>query len=616
MSVTRTLFVLVLLPLAICPVTASAQLNKADEYIKAGNYPEAASLLEGFISKGMAGQPALIDLAFCYIKMHDHARAEVVYQKLIPREKPHSLQYFYYGEVLRYLKKYDEARMQYAYYLEHHPDDHYAKNCLISCDSLKRWDQINTEVSCRNAAEINTPFDEICPVAVGEKLYYLSNKHAVLLKNMAGSVIADTGLYSVFIAGADGVEADRSFGDSVSYQSLSIRDGMFAIGGKPVSIAAGGLQFGLPGIFIRGKNHKWSRFVPAETPETSVINHPCIARSGNRIYFAGDIPGGLGGTDLYYADFNGEYWTKAINLGSVINTPGNEMFPVISAEGDTLYFSSDGHPGYGNLDIFRSTRKGFDWGVPINQGSPVNSEANDFGFIFAGDYGKACFASNRHRDSKGGYDIFYCQLGETRPVILPEIVEEVKLPSLPSDTIHVFYRTASAEIDSSFGGSLDHILQLLRGNPEWKLNIVTWADTRGSGVKNMNLCMKRIFTISNWFITRGIDSTRMLKYPSGETGSPVMKQIRYHVQLGYVKKDNEHDYFRRKAAVAEVKSFRGKNGIYYYTGQGSMEEMSALAALLQEKTHLKPIVAGFYNNYYIPESRFAPFRRADLYFTR
>lgn len=125
------------------------------------------------------------------------------------------------------------------------------------------------------------------------------------------------------------------------------------------------------------------------------IGYPSINEEGNVLYFASDMPGGHGGYDIYKTlkDDQGQ-WSDPINLGPVINTPFNESYPYIA--GNILYFSSYGHPGFGGFDVFYSIidEEG-NYSEPVNMGAPINSSADDFGFIIEEDYTRGFFSSNR-----------------------------------------------------------------------------------------------------------------------------------------------------------------------------------------------------------------------------
>jgi outer membrane protein OmpA-like peptidoglycan-associated protein len=152
-------------------------------------------------------------------------------------------------------------------------------------------------------------------------------------------------------------------------------------------------------------------------------SQPSLASDGRTLYFASDRKGGRGGVDLYVTvkDPVTGVWSKPENMGPVINTQGDEKSPFIHSDFQTLYFSSDGHPGVGGFDIFLS-RKGDDgkWSEPKNIGIPINTERDDLGFFVSTDGHLGYFASNEpgraNGKSVGKYDIYSFELyKEARP---------------------------------------------------------------------------------------------------------------------------------------------------------------------------------------------------------
>ena len=168
----------------------------------------------------------------------------------------------------------------------------------------------------------------------------------------------------------------------------------------------------------RGKN--WKEPVMIELSDSMGYSegHPATNRRGQFIVFASDMPGGLGGKDLWITLYNKreKSWGKPKNLGSEINTAGDEKFPTIGTDG-SLYYSSDGLPGIGGLDMFRAEKTGtamqFQWASPTNVGSPLNSSKDDHGIIFtkgsAGYFSSSRLGKNE-QDMKS--DIFKFDLPE------------------------------------------------------------------------------------------------------------------------------------------------------------------------------------------------------------
>lgn len=141
--------------------------------------------------------------------------------------------------------------------------------------------------------------------------------------------------------------------------------------------------------------------VPFNSDEYST-GHPSLTKDDKLMYFVSDMPGGFGGTDVYVVQYNGGTFGTPVNLGPEINTAGNEMFPYVDERGN-LYFSSDGHPGLGDLDIFYAQLSDGSKlkGKIKNLGTPVNSSKDDFGFIADGERKMGYLSSNRKR---GGTD--------------------------------------------------------------------------------------------------------------------------------------------------------------------------------------------------------------------
>jgi hypothetical protein len=123
---------------------------------------------------------------------------------------------------------------------------------------------------------------------------------------------------------------------------------------------------------------------------------PSLTPDGERIYFSSDIPGGVGGMDLYYCDRHNNDWDQPVNLGPVINTPKNESFPFACKFGK-LYFTSDGHQGFGGKDLFYTQEINGEWINPVHLDSAINSPADDFGICVDSTYKSGYFSTNRRK---------------------------------------------------------------------------------------------------------------------------------------------------------------------------------------------------------------------------
>jgi hypothetical protein len=178
-------------------------------------------------------------------------------------------------------------------------------------------------------------------------------------------------------------------------------------------------------FFSASNNGKWSLPVNLGSPvnTSSWESQPSITADGKMLFFSSNRPGGIGGKDLWYSVYKqNKKWSVPKNLGSTINTPGDEMSPFIHFDGKTLYFSSDGRPGMGGLDIYISRmQEDSSWTKPINLGYPINTFNDEMGLTIESSGQKAYFSSKR--DDLGGKNIYSFNLYES---IRPDPVAYLK----------------------------------------------------------------------------------------------------------------------------------------------------------------------------------------------
>jgi len=134
-------------------------------------------------------------------------------------------------------------------------------------------------------------------------------------------------------------------------------------------------------------------------------SHACLSPDGKRLYFSSNRKGTLGGNDIWYSEWDGQKWGMPVNLGPTINTPGQEYYPFVHADGRTLYFSSNYHEGFGGLDLFMSTWDGTQWTAPKNLGSPLNTVDEEHS-IFVSASGKKGYINSTRPGGYGKNDIY------------------------------------------------------------------------------------------------------------------------------------------------------------------------------------------------------------------
>lgn len=137
-------------------------------------------------------------------------------------------------------------------------------------------------------------------------------------------------------------------------------------------------------------------------------SHPAVSASGDRLVFSSNRPGGFGESDLWQCRWTSNGWSTPENLGQRVNTSGREETPFLHAGGSSLYYSSSGHPGFGDLDLFLSRRTGSRWESPLNLGRPINGQGPDLGLVMANDSRQGIYASRA--EGRTDMDLYGCRL--------------------------------------------------------------------------------------------------------------------------------------------------------------------------------------------------------------
>lgn len=320
---------------------------------------------------------------------------------------------FYYAQSLKANARYDEARKQLDELIKRTSNEALRNRAQMEYNGLAYLEKLREKPSyyrVKNLETLNSAQSEYNPVFLNNELYFTSSRGNGKLYAATGTPF--TNLYKVASRGA--------IVDIATVAPLPSFINMPNVNNGCVTFSPDGRTM----VFARGNSGKRkggddvdlyiSRFRNGQWTEPQIItggvntpdfwdSTPAFSPDGRTLYFASNRKGGFGGTDLYSAqmDSRGRF-SRVRNLGPEINTPGNEMFPYMAEDGK-LYFASDGHPGFGGLDLFVVKRSG---GKTIieNLGEPMNSAGDDFGiFLFRPDRG--FFTSNRE-GGKGDDDIY------------------------------------------------------------------------------------------------------------------------------------------------------------------------------------------------------------------
>ena len=237
---------------------------------------------------------------------------------------------------------------------------------------------------------------------------------------------------------------------------------------------------------------------------------PSISPDGNALYFCSNRPDGYGGIDIYISHKNVKgYWEEAENLGPNINTAADEQSPFIHADNKTLYFSSNGWPGFGGADLFVSRkRSNGEWSKPINLGYPINTYDNE-GNISVASNGQDAFIASDRRDSRGGLDIYKVLLAEkTRGFIKEDTADFIVQVNQTQNFNNVLFEINS-DIIKFAGKELDSIAVYLLTNKKATILIEGHTDNTGNAAQNLVLSNKRAEAIKQWLMAHKIEATRI-----------------------------------------------------------------------------------------------------------
>ncbi len=394
-------------------ILACSVEKKAQKSFKAGEFQEVIDTYKNVLAKNSNDATANYYIAESYRRSNRPKEAVEFYEKALSMGVKNDTIQLNYAYSLKSDGKYEEAKKQIDDYLRNVKDEELRKKANEQAEGLEMLDILKEKESfyrVKNLDLINTPNTEYSPVYMDGYLYFTSNRYSSKIYKTTG-----TGFTNLYRAATEGAVVD-----STTIESLSE-----AI--NTVNINEGTLTFNPAGtimVFARGNGKKRKdrsdvdlylsrlrngRWTAPQMIGTAVNDPnywdstPAFSRDGRTLYFASDRPGGFGGVDIYSARLSSRgRFSQARNLGPEINTAGNDMFPSISDDGH-LYFASDGHPGFGGLDLFKVNRGGGRIEIE-NMGQPMNSPADDFGInLFKTDRG--FFASNRD-GGKGDDDIY------------------------------------------------------------------------------------------------------------------------------------------------------------------------------------------------------------------
>lgn len=333
------------------------------------------------------------------------------YREALNQETEQELVHVYLAQGMKVQQRYEDAHQVLDNYLSIARDADARKMAERELSNLRKLEDLERNRSfyrVKNLVDINTENAEYSPSFSGNYLYFTSNRDGGKIYRTTGTPYTD--IFRVASKGANvNLSTLRGLDPTINHTDTNEGSVAMAPDGSSFIFAKGndGKANGYSEVnlfFTRFRNGKWSEPAPLAINDANAWDSsPALSPDGKTLYFSSTREGGYGGADLYSAKKNRRgRWVDVRNLGEAINTAGDEMFPFVSKDG-SLYFSSTGHPGFGNLDLFRAVREGGEVTIS-NLGKPMNSSADDFGF-HEFNLTRGFFSSNRE-GGQGDDDIY------------------------------------------------------------------------------------------------------------------------------------------------------------------------------------------------------------------
>lgn len=438
----------------VCRVVYSQlwQQDIANDLFNSRDYVHAIPEYEKLI-KLNKNTENLYKLGMCHYYLKDYKKAQVYLDEVKDKKDALTEAYLYDAICEHYLGMYAEAKKNYLLFQEKGGQWPNILNYIKSCDfALANADSVKL-------VELDTARIRIDGLYLGGawhngKLVYSEPDHKpdhvkktiypyYKVNDVEGEVVNDKGepLFHQFYTGGLCFTQDGKYVYFTRNESDEkfIKKRHFSKHG----ISADGVN--TLGIYRARVNH--NQWTEIEHLNFNSIDHSCmhpfVSNDGNKLYFSSNREGGFGGYDLYYVQWINGSWTEPINLGKYINSLDDEMFPYILND-TILYFSSNGHIGFGGADIYTSIRRDGNWTEPVNVGRPINSSMDDFALIFAGNDKSGYFGSNRYAQP-GKDDILSFQIKPDLIIGRGVVLDKLTLKPIPG--AHVKIQTPDSLIE-------------------------------------------------------------------------------------------------------------------------------------------------------------------------
>ncbi|WP_418264607.1 OmpA family protein [Flavobacterium faecale] len=424
MKIRNFLFSTLLIFSAIQIYAQKASVEAADRQYERFSYIDAISTYERVAEKGYKDEKMFQKLGNAYYFNAELSKAGRWYEELFAMNANQDPEYYYrFSECLKSIGKYDRANKVLEEFNNKSGNDQRAKLFAANKNYLEVIKENSGRFNIEDAG-INSEYSDYGTAFMGNKLVFASARDTIGVHRRVFKWTNQsfTNLYSSEVNTTGRLGKPVPFADKINSKFHE---------STPVFTRDGQTMYFTRNNFLDGKkgkdsqritllkiykatleNGKWSNVIELPFNSDDYSNaHPALSPDDKELYFASNMPGTLGQSDLFKVKINNDgTFSKPENLGKTINTEGRETFPFISDDNE-LYFSSDGRPGLGGLDVYVTEIKGNSFSEVQNIGEPINGNKDDFAFFIDSKSRIGFFTSNR--DGGHGYDDIY-KFSETR----------------------------------------------------------------------------------------------------------------------------------------------------------------------------------------------------------
>lgn len=446
------IFLPLILVLVVSGVSAQSHA-KAEEQMQKYEYFKAIDTYQEHFKSHQATPKEIRNITYCYMQINDNKSAEKWLGKLVNTVDATAEDIKIYADLLKTEGKYAEAIVAYQKLKTLSPQRAAIADINIkSCNDAISWTNEPDFFVVKNEEKFNSENSDFGLMAFGDNYYLTSDRVSKKVPIGENNVYSWTGnpflkLYEVKMNKSDVKEIDYikdlndqfhngpgiySEKESKIYftRTKAVKQTQKTTNPDPTSWFAdysGDIYTNRLEIFsAKLVGGKWEEITAFENNNSALYStgHPALSTDGKILYFVSDMPGGFGGTDIYYCEKNTSgKWGAPQNAGDVINTSGKEVFPFIDKSG-VLYFSSDGHSGMGGLDLFKAKGEKKTWSNPENMRAPINSPKDDFSIYITESEMSGYLSSNRD-GGQGSDDIYSFIYSPPPPPVPTELILSV-----------------------------------------------------------------------------------------------------------------------------------------------------------------------------------------------